>query len=108
MKKSKRTGRKTINKGIPLKIGSYVRLVKANVTQDPFQKGFKQQQTHEIFQIKSINWDTLPYTYKLIDLASESIKGSFYKHELVETAKPEFFLIDRVIKSKVKNKRKFY
>ena len=97
-----------INKGKPLQLNSYVRLVKASVTQNPFQKGFQQQQTHEIFRIKSINRDTLPYTYNLEDLSSSDIKGAFYKEELVKTVKPEFFLIDRIISSKIKNKNKYY
>ena len=100
--------KKTINNGRPLQLNSYVRLVKANVTQNPFQKGYQQQQTLEIFRIKSINWDTLPYTYKLEDLSSEEITGSFYKEELVETVKPDFFLIDRIISSKIKNNKKYY
>ena len=100
--------KKTINKGRPLKTNSYVRLVKSNVTQNPFQKGYQQQQTHEIFRIKTVNWDTLPYTYKLEDLSSEEVSGSFYKQELITTTKPEFFLIDHIIKSKIKNKKKYY
>ena len=42
------------------------------------------------------------------DLSSEEITGSFYKEELVETVKPDFFLIDRIISSKIKNNKKYY
>ena len=85
-----------------------MRLVLASVTQSSFTKGYKQQNTQEIFQIHSIIKDTSPVTYKLNDLSGKIIEGSFYKQELVETTKPDFYLIKDVIKSKIINKKKHY
>ena len=41
-------------------------------------------------------------------MSGKIIKGSFYKQELVETTKPEFFLIKKIIKSKKVNNKKQY
>ena len=105
---TKLKSKKTINRCNLLNVGSYVRLVLADVTQSKFTKGYKQQNTQEIFKIHSIKKETLPITYRLKDLSGEIIKGSFYKHELVETAKPEFFLINKILKSKSVNNIKYY
>ena len=99
---------KVINRGSRLKVGSHVRLVLASVTQSKFKKGYNQQNTQEIFQIHSIKKDTSPETYRLKDLSGEIIKGSFYKQELVEATKPEFFLINKIIKTKKVNNKKQY
>ena len=101
--------KKTINRSAKLKVGSYVRLVLATATQSKFTKGYKQQNTQEIFKIHSIKKkNTSPITYKLKDLSNEIIKGSFYFEELVETTKPDFFLINKIIKSKTRNNKKQY
>ena len=100
--------KKTINRRAKLKVGSYVRLVLATVTQSKFTKGYKQQNTQEIFKIHSIKKNTSPITYKLKDLSNELINGSFYLEELVETTKPDFFLINKIIKSKTRNNKKQY
>jgi len=46
-----------------------------------FDKEYKNNWTKEIFIINNIN-NTLPITYKLKDLNSEDIIGSFYSQEL--------------------------
>ena len=99
---------KTINRTTKLNVGSYVRLVLAKVTQAKFTKGYNQQNTREVFKIHAIKKNTLPTTYTLKDLSGELIEGSFYFEELVETSKPEFFLINKIIKSKTINNKKRY
>merc|ERR1711942_176242 len=89
-------------------VGSYVQLVLVAVTQGKFTKGYIQQNTQEVFKIHAIKKNTLPITYKLKDLSGELIKGSFYFEELVETSKPDFFLINDIIKSKTRNNTKRY
>ena len=100
--------KKGINTSVRLKVGSHVRLVLVSVTQSKFARGYKQQNTQEIFQIHSIKKNTSPVTYRLKDLSGQAVKGSFYKQELVETVKPEFFLINKIIKSKKVNNKKQY
>ena len=99
---------KTINRTTKLNVGSYVRLVLATVTQAKFTKGYNQQNTQEVFKIHAIKKNTLPTTYKLKDLSGELIEGSFYFEEFVETSKPDFFLINKIIKSKTINNKKHY
>ena len=48
---TKLKSKKTINRCNLLNVGSYVRLVLADVTQSKFTKGYKQQNTQEIFKI---------------------------------------------------------
>ena len=91
-----------------MKVGSYVRLVLGCVTQAKFTKGYRQQNTQEVFKIHAIKKNTLPITYKLKDLSNELIKGSFYIEELVETVKPDFFLINEIIRSKTINKKIYF
>ena len=92
-----------------MNVGSYVRLVLVAVTQGKFTKGYIQQNTQEVFKIHAIKKkNTLPITYKLKDLSGELIKGSFYFEELVETLKPDFFLINEIIKSETINNKKHY
>ena len=100
--------KKAINTGNRLKVGSHVRLVLASVTQSKFKKGYNQQNTQEIFRIHTVKKTTQPVTYKLKDLSGKIIEGSFYKQELIETTKPEFFLIRKILKSKtIKNKKQY-
>ena len=54
----------------------------------PLRKGYLGDWSHEIFKIKS-RLPTVPVTYELVDLASESIKGRFYNQELQKVAKSE-------------------
>ena len=105
--KRKSVKKKGINTSARLKVGSHVRLLLATVTQSKFARGYKQQNTQEIFRIHSII-DTSPITYRLKDLSGETVKGTFYKQELVEVAKPEFFLINSIIKSKKVGNKKQY
>merc|ERR1711874_899571 len=58
------------------------------------------------FKIQAIKKNTHPITYKLKDLSNELVKGSFYIEELVETVKPDFFLINEIIHSKTINNNK--
>ena len=67
-----------------------------------FDKGYTPNWTEEIFVIKQIN-PTKPVTYSIVDLMSESIKGSFYEQEL-QKAKQQTFRIEKVIRRDNKKK----
>ena len=60
-------------------VGQYVRISHKQIQ---FQKGYKPQFTHEIFQINKI-FRTNPVTYQLKDRSGELIKGKFYGQELI-------------------------
>jgi len=59
--------------------GDIVCITKARHT--PFDKGYKQQWTRELFRVQS-RIPTDPPTYGLKDMQNESIKGKFYHFEL--------------------------
>ena len=63
------------------KVGDRVRIYRYKTL---FEKGYKPNWTKEIFVIDNIR-STNPVTYKLKDLNSEDILGSFYKEEINKT-----------------------
>jgi len=79
--------------------GDIVRITKARHT--PFDKGYKQQWTRELFRVKT-RIPTDPPTYGLKDMQNESIKGKFYHFELqkVDVARDQHFAIDKILKTK--------
>ena len=81
--------------------GDIVRIAKARYT--PFDKGYEQQWTRELFQVRS-RIPTDPPTYGLKDVQGETIKGKFYREELqkVEVTRDEHFAIDKILKTKRK------
>lgn len=93
----------------PLAVGDTVRLQKLSRTQFQFHKGYKVNNTEEIFKVKKIDTSdkNLP-VYYLEDLAGDNIQGIFYKEELIKVKLPETFPVD-ILKSKVVNgKRRYY
>ena len=66
-----------------------------------FEKGYTPRWTEEVFQVSSV-LETVPVTYKLIDLNSSPIIGSFYEQELQKTDQ-NVYRIEKVLKKK-KNK----
>ena len=61
------------------KVGDFVRI---NKTKRTFDKGYLPNWTQELFQILAVVKTPIPITYKIKDLEGESVKGSFYSHEL--------------------------
>ena len=93
----------------PLTVGDTVRLQKLSRTQFNFHKGYKVNNTEEIFKVRKIDIsDKKVPVYYLEDLAGDHIEGIFYKEELIKAKLPETFQVD-IIKSKIQNgKRKYY
>ena len=90
-------------------MGDTVRLQKLSRTQFNFHKGYKVNNTEEIFKVRKIDIsDKKVPVYYLEDLAGDHIEGIFYKEELIKAKLPETFQVD-IIKSKIQNgKRKYY
>ncbi|VDI63131.1 Hypothetical predicted protein [Mytilus galloprovincialis] len=63
------------------KAGTRVRITKKK---GKFEKGYTTRWTKEIFVIEKV-LNTIPFTYKIIDLKGEEITGSFYEQELQMT-----------------------
>ena len=68
-------------KKLRLEVGDTVRMAKQDL---PFEKGYKQNFTDEIFTIRRIA-ALNPPTYNLTDAGGEIIQGKFYEPELTKT-----------------------
>ena len=77
------------------KVGYHDRTSKHKIV---FAKGYTQNWSDDVFVVSKIN-DTFPWIYKISDLNSEKIAGSFYEKELQKTSQ-EKFRIKKVIKIK--------
>jgi hypothetical protein len=86
-------------------IGDYVRISKVKRT---FEKGYTERYSHEAYKIRNIDDRTTPILYELEDLKGESIDGKFYAQELLKTKIPFVKLIDKIVKQKTENKKKYY
>ena len=83
------------------KVGDKVRISKYK--RKVFDKGYTPYWTEEVLTINKIQY-TNPVTYKLKDLNSEEIKGSFYDPELLK-AKQDIFRIEKKIRRNHKKKQ---
>lgn len=90
-----------------LAVGEIVRLV-GSARSSVFHKGYTQQNTHELFRIKSIKHKNRPRTYLLEDLSGEPIQGIFYAPELVLSALPETYDIKILRSRKNKGKKQYF
>ena len=77
------------------KVGYQVRTSKHKIV---FAKGYTQNWSDDVFVVSKIN-DTFPWIYKISDLNSEKIAGSFYEKELQKTSQ-EKIRIEKIIKRK--------
>lgn len=91
-----------------LAIGDTVRLQLLSRTQYKFTKGYKINNTEELFEIREIDHSQEIPVYYISDLAGEEVKGVFYREELIKTSLPEHYQVD-VLKSKLdqNGKRKY-
>lgn len=66
-------------------VGDQVRISKVKGV---FEKGGSQRWTKEVFVVHSIDTQSIPFTYNLVDKKGEEIKGMFYKEEMQLTKVP--------------------
>lgn len=84
------------------KVGDEVRISRLK---DTFTKGYEHNFSYEVFKISQV-LDTLPITYKIVDYHDEPIEGSFYEQELVKTKVPNYYEVEKILKSRKKGKEK--
>lgn len=85
-----------------LEIGDWVRISRIKGT---FEKGYIRNWSHEIFKVTEV-LNTKPITYKINEYDGTPIKGSFYEQELQKTKDSDSFLVEKVLKTRIKNKKK--
>ena len=93
------------NKRHSFKINQLVRIPTSERTQSIFYKFHNIANTEEVFRIKKVNRDSLPFLYELEDLAGEVILGSFYGDELTPTKLKATYPV-KILQSKIIKKRK--
>ena len=85
-----------------IKVGDTVKLQGRKKLMD---RGFQIQWTEENFIVKR-KLNTKPVTYLVEDLLGEQVKGSWYGPELQVVEPPEFYQIEKKVKSRVRNGKK--
>lgn len=86
-------------------IGDHVRIT---MTRRPFQKGYEGRYSEEIFKIAA-KLPRNPPVYRIIDLNSEPVTGTFYDHELQKvTLRDDVFIVEKVIKKRTRNGKTQY
>jgi len=72
-----------------------------------FEKGYLPNWTRAVYQVvKVLNTDPITYTLKEED--DTVLQGAFYENEMQLTSKPEFFEIEKVLKTRVVKGKKEY
>ena len=80
-----------------------------NSAESTFVKSYKPIFSEEIFIVDTVIKST-PTLYTLKDLQHEPISGIIYRNEIKQTALPEKYLIEKILRTKKsgKNKKKIY
>ena len=82
-------------------VGDNVRISRQK---DVFEKG-DYNFTYEVFKVADVlNTDLV--TYKLVDYDGDPIDGSLYSQELLKTETPEYYEIDKILKTRNAGKKK--
>ena len=87
---------------------TYVRLL-LSWAEATFNKSYKPIYSIEIFEIYKVV-RAKPTLYYLKDLLGEIIKGVVYRQEIVPVSLPEYFAVEKILKSKIcpKTKQKLH
>ena len=86
------------------KVNDEVRISRIKET---FEKGSAPNWSREVFKVSEV-LPTNPITYKLIDLMDDPIDGSFYEPELQKTLVPDYYDVEKILKTRKKGKTKEY
>jgi transposase InsO family protein len=85
-----------------LKVGQTVRISKVKRT---FEKGYMENWSWELFRIRR-KLARQPPVYQLEDLNNKVIDGYFYAEELQPATPPKVFLIDKILRTRTRGRRK--
>ena len=88
---------------------TYVRLL-CHLVEASFTKSFVPIYTIEVYEIYKVEHNSIPVLYYLQDVYGEKIEGVVYRSEIIPTLYPKYFLIDKIIKTKINRltKKKSY
>ena len=100
----KKMSRKMTSIDGKLKRGDHVRLSK---TRRQFAKGYTGHWSREIFLVTDI-LNTVPVTYRIMDVSGEDVSGTFYGPELQKITPPDYFDVEAVLDTRRKHGRTEY
>ncbi len=86
------------------KVGDQVRI---SYLKNPFQKGYQQNWTEEIYTI-SQRLPRRPPVYRIKDSENNILEGTFYNLELQKVIPPEYYRIENIIEERGKGRNKEY
>ena len=92
-----------IRKKLPFAIGDIVRVSRVK---GHFAKGFHANFSEELFKIIQVRISTdsdQPPRYEVEDYHGDRIAGGFYAQELVKAKYPKVFLVESILKTRIKN-----
>jgi len=87
------------------KVGDAVRISKAKGL---FEKGYQQNWTEEIFHVTKRLKSGEQLVYKIKDSARETLAGTFYEVELQKVTPPEYYRIEKVVRTRGRGEKKEY
>lgn len=90
---------KILRKKRKFRLGDVVRISKYK---SAFEKGYTPSWSTELFKIVKLN-NTNPPTYLIESSEGEPIKGCFYEAELQKTNIPDVYLVEKILKRRIKN-----
>nr|XP_012234375.1 PREDICTED: uncharacterized protein LOC105679122 [Linepithema humile] len=64
-----------------------------------FEKGYTPNWSTEVFKIATVQ-RTNPVTYLIKDYCEDPVTGGFYEYELLKTAQPDVYLVEKVLRRK--------
>ena len=86
-----------IDRKQPFRVGDRVRIARKK---GHFEKGYEPNWSEELFKVVTVQ-RTNPRTYKLEDMESEPVIGTFYRQNLLKSTQDIYF-IDKVLAKRVK------
>ncbi|XP_067205393.1 uncharacterized protein [Linepithema humile] len=76
------------------RVGDSVRVSKFKTV---FEKGYTPNWSTEVFKIATVQ-RTNPVTYLIKDYRGDPVAGGFYEYELLKTAQPDVYLVEKVLR----------
>jgi hypothetical protein len=88
-----------------LQLGQSVRIIQKIPV---FMKGFRPQSSVHIYKINKIFDDKLPILYEIKDIRGDALKTKYYREQLIRVTEPEYWPINKVIRTRRRKGLKEY
>lgn len=90
----------SLHRKAKFKVGDHVRVSDHRLV---FDKSYTPNWSTAIFTIRKVQYNTDPITYLLKGLGNQEIEGSMYFEELQKVKNPNEYLVEKIIKRRIKN-----